>query len=819
MLPLIAQVRDRNLARVGILTDDDLAGLKLFPARNDVGTWELTLPHTVRDAAGRWVRHAMAEELAKPGAGIIIELPGGRRFSGPVLTPSFTESTEDSRGSWTFTGVSDAIVLADRLAFPDPTKADAQESSASRAYDARTGTAENLLHAFVRANLVEAPAPRADGRFRMGDNGGRGGIRTKSARFVNLLELCQELAVTDGLLFDVVQVGDTLEFQTAMPRDLTATIRMDIEGDTLAEASYAYSGPRATSVIVLGKGEAEDRLIRTRTAADAEALVATWGRRIEAVVDARGSEEAAELDAKGDEVLAEAGLPVSSLDVTPSDVNARELGLAWWLGDLVTVNVAGQAVKAAVTRVRIDITPDGINAGATVGDAVGFDPTRVTGARVTAVESRVSALERTTGTGSERSALLPKSYLYRNAVGATPVILDGELTPYALEWDTPYNPSGARSVRIRLVGDRWRIQGQTYEAKDLHPLAGEYPLQIVNDWWPYDERYNSDDWADGRAIVLPSGIVNLSGLILKNGGTANNEVIARMPAAIAPDSDQYFAISNSDVARGVVIKSNGDIMCPGTTIGANTYVSLDRISYPAKGVAQWTEVGAPGSGSSWGPNFEDYLYQGIKCMYWKDPYGFVWWRGLAKVKVAGSGDNANLVILPTSHRTAASKGEGHFRSVGNDGYAGIGSMSINGINYKAGTPNAVGNWISLAGLVTPSADALGTTLNNWWRFDWMTNSWNNHGALYPDAGVTRREDGLVCWRGLISGGIFGAGIGRMPNEAIPRETRLVDTISNQNRGRVDFWGLDRREDALYGTVYMNNGSNAWFSFDGITYAP
>ncbi|QWY81839.1 minor tail protein [Microbacterium phage Honk] len=396
MLPLIAQVRDRTLSRVGILTEDDLAGLKLFPARNDVGTWELTLPHLVRDASGRWVRHAMAEELGKPGAGIIVELPGGRRFSGPVLTPSFTESTGDTRGSWTFAGVSDTIILADRLAFPDPAVADAQASSTSRAYDTRTGKAETLMHAYVNANIGPgATTTRKDARIVMGTDGARGASRTKSARFPNLLELCQELAVTDGLLFDVVQVGDKLAFQTSAPRDLTATVRMDIEGDTLAEAKYAYSGPRATRVIVLGKGEAEERIIRTRTTASAATLASQWGRTIEAVVDARGAEAAIELDAKGDEVLADAALPVSSLDVTPSDVNARELGIAWWLGDLVTVNVAGVPVKAAVTRVRIEVTPDGINAAATVGDAVGFDPNRVTGSRVSAVESRVSSLERT----------------------------------------------------------------------------------------------------------------------------------------------------------------------------------------------------------------------------------------------------------------------------------------------------------------------------------------------------------------------------------------------------------------------------------------
>lgn len=392
MAALVAQVRNASLQRVGILSDDDLASFEVYPVRNGVGTWRIELPNLVRNAFGQWVKHAMAAELAKPGAGIVVALPGGRRVSGPVVTPAYTETTDEPRGRWTFTGVTDTVILADRLAFPDPAIADAQASSVSRGYDTRTGAAETLMHAYVSANIGPASgtSSRRDTRLTMGPDMGRGASRPKSARFANLLELCQELAAPDGLNFEVVQVGDKLEFRTSVPADLSRDIRLDVSSDTLDSADYSYSGPAATTVVVMGQGEAEDRTIVTRNAPPTE-----WGRVIEAVVDARGSEAIDELNAKGDEVIATNGGTITSLDVVPSAVNASTIGTKWWLGDVVTVNVAGIPVKATVSKVRLTLGPEGLYAGATVGDPTGFDPERVSSTRMSNVESRVSSLERT----------------------------------------------------------------------------------------------------------------------------------------------------------------------------------------------------------------------------------------------------------------------------------------------------------------------------------------------------------------------------------------------------------------------------------------
>lgn len=407
MLPIVVQVRDRSLARVGVLADEDLTDFNLFPAKNDVGAWTLRLPHLVRDESGKWVRHKLGAALATPGAGIIVALPGGRRFSGPMLTPTHDATTDDPGGTWTFEGASDLLVLADRAAFPNPTIADAQLSSQSAAYDVRTGKAETIMRAFVSANIgPTAPTERRDPRITLAPDLGRGSTRTKSARFASLLELCQALAVTDDLLFDLVQVGSSLEFQVSTPEDLTGTVRMDIDSDTLSSTKFSYSSPEATRVIVLGQGEAAERVIRTRTSTASDVAAAEWGRVIERVVDQRQTADPDELDAAGDEILVTDGTEITSVDVTPSDYNARTLGLRWWVGDRVTVNVAGVPVEATISRVRVSVSADGIYAGATVGDPVGFDPDRVAASRASAVEDRVSALERNVGSGGSGEEII-----------------------------------------------------------------------------------------------------------------------------------------------------------------------------------------------------------------------------------------------------------------------------------------------------------------------------------------------------------------------------------------------------------------------------
>ncbi|MER5632170.1 siphovirus ReqiPepy6 Gp37-like family protein [Streptomyces nitrosporeus] len=358
---------------------------------NNVGTWALTLPS----------EHPLANALRLPGAGVIITGPADVLMSGPVSASEYAATADDRRGSISFSGISDSAILADMLAWPEPSNPDA--TTQSTGHDIRTGPAESLMHAYVNANCGPlAPAARRRAGLVMGGDYARGPVVTKSARFPQLGELLTELGLTADLGFRVVQRGQQLKFETYAVRDRTREIRLDVLSGTLSGQRVAVSPPSATRVIVAGQGELEDRTFVAVDTDTSQAAEADWNRRIERFVDQRQTNDLAELAQAGDEVLAEEGDTAVAVQAVPvEDAAFMDFGRDWGLGDRVTVVAGGQELTSAVTGLVIKADEDGFRLGTTLGDPTGFDPTASIADRVTSTESRVSSLERTAESGGD----------------------------------------------------------------------------------------------------------------------------------------------------------------------------------------------------------------------------------------------------------------------------------------------------------------------------------------------------------------------------------------------------------------------------------
>src|SRR5512142_1542482 len=168
---LTVEVRDKTLTRVGLIRPEEL-DLKITAAHNNVGTWTLSLA----------AEHPLTRLLRQPGPGVIVTGPTGTLFSGPTTKPEYAATATDPGGTVTFDGVDDTIVLADTLAFPDPSNPN--PTTQRFGHDTRTGPVESLLHAFVSANCgPAAPAPRRKPALRMGQDSRSGPVTVKSARF------------------------------------------------------------------------------------------------------------------------------------------------------------------------------------------------------------------------------------------------------------------------------------------------------------------------------------------------------------------------------------------------------------------------------------------------------------------------------------------------------------------------------------------------------------------------------------------------------------------------------------------------------------
>ncbi|MEU5403709.1 siphovirus ReqiPepy6 Gp37-like family protein [Streptomyces sp. NPDC005963] len=388
---LTVEVRDKSLARRGLIRPEELS-LDMEERFNNVGVWKTTLA----------AEHPLADILRTPGAGLIITGPGDVLLSGPVVKSEHTATPEDPGGSVVFEGVSDSVVLADMLAYPDPTNADGATQTLS--HDVRHGPVETVMHAYVAANIGPlAPIQRRKTNLTLGPDLGRGPVVTKSARFPVLGQLLAELAALGDLGFRVVQRGGVLVFETRAIADRSDVIRLDVLNGTLSGQRVEVSPPGATRAIVAGQGELTSRQFLQVDTAASVAAEDEWGRRIERFVDQRNTDKPEELQQAGTQVMEEEGYTTIGAQVVPVDDSAMRLGVDWSLGDRVSVVAGGAELKSTATGVALKVGADGFRVGALLGDPTGFDRDAALSKRVTDTESRVSHLERS-GEGGPRIA-------------------------------------------------------------------------------------------------------------------------------------------------------------------------------------------------------------------------------------------------------------------------------------------------------------------------------------------------------------------------------------------------------------------------------
>jgi hypothetical protein len=382
---LTVEVRDKGLARKGLIRPEEL-NFELTDEFNNVGSWHLKLQ----------AESPMAEVLREPGSGIIVTGPDDVLFSGPTIKPEFTLTSTDPGGTVSFEGVSDSVVLADMLSFPQPSNPDPTTQTVS--HDVRTGPVESVMHAYVNANVGPgAPVERRKVGLLMGADGARGRVVKKSARFPVLGNLLADLAVLDGLGFRVVQRGDQLVFETYQVVDRSRSIRLDVRNNTLAGQKVALAPPGITRAIVAGQGDLVERQFVARDTAASVAAEVEWGRRIEQFIDQRQTDDVQELERAGDEVLEESGFSQVAVRAIPMEDSAMRFGIDWRMGDRVGVVVEDREHASTVTGYTLRVNSDGLRMGAVLGDAEKLTERGAMVRKVSAVESRVAVLERSEG--------------------------------------------------------------------------------------------------------------------------------------------------------------------------------------------------------------------------------------------------------------------------------------------------------------------------------------------------------------------------------------------------------------------------------------
>ena len=393
MYNFICEVRDSDLERVGQIRPDDL-DLEYFGFHNAPGSWSLVLP----------AEHDMVPHLRAPGSGLVVTLENGKvLFSGPTRVWKREITQDDLLGTFVAEGHDDTIALAHRICYPQPAVAwDGQDFDL---VDERTGTVEDLLHAYTNANLGPgALAPRRLTNFTMGLNPGRGTIITKRAKGEKLIDFLNESAQAHGFGFRIAQFAPgSRALQTYEIVDRTKLIRMDAQNRTLSGEKVSVGWPVLTRALLAGgpaDPEIEGDPPGPRTLLEGSSMRSAlaemdWDIRIEEFLDSRSSNDTVEHAEAVAERLAEDGFTLISAQLVPLEDEVMRFGAedGWYIGDDITAVIDEQEVVATVTGVAVKIDGDGVRLGAALGDPYNFSHAEVMRRKIKKLERRLLYLE------------------------------------------------------------------------------------------------------------------------------------------------------------------------------------------------------------------------------------------------------------------------------------------------------------------------------------------------------------------------------------------------------------------------------------------
>lgn len=249
----------------------------------------------------------------------------------------------------------DGIALGDRLAVPDPDNYPADTAG----HDEQTSVpAETAFKHYVDKN--GGPGAHVDRQvpgFVIATDAGLGSDVSVSARYQYVQDVGVEICLAADIGWECVfdpATGDHV-LDVIIPRDLSSSVFLDTEFDTISEWHQIQSLAGTKSLaIVGGQGELTDRDIVIRPAVEPTGL-----DRREVFVEAKdvASGATAILQQRGDSTLAGAS-PQTSVTVTARNEGVFQYPTDYQLGDYVLARDRESGVAEAKQIIGVKITVD-----------------------------------------------------------------------------------------------------------------------------------------------------------------------------------------------------------------------------------------------------------------------------------------------------------------------------------------------------------------------------------------------------------------------------------------------------------------------------
>ena len=301
--------------------------------------------------------HSRLDGLTRPGARLVVDYGGGQIFSGPVRRVHGVGPWQSSRV--TITCEDDIRLLWRMLLWPVPYRSSiiGMEWRANRDYAHYSGAAESVAKKALRDNTWRFPPD-----IFMVDDKSRGRyIKDFQARFHVFADKLLPVLSWARMTVTVKQFENVKQDQRGLLFDCVPAVTREhvltAESGSIVSWEYVRDAPKATAVVVGGRGEGKDRLF----CEDFDALAEDeWFDRVEVFKDARNTDsEHVHLIDEAERVLQESGASSGfKIELAESDVLRFGPGKLM-PGDLIYVDVGSGPIAEIVRQIDVECDSPG----------------------------------------------------------------------------------------------------------------------------------------------------------------------------------------------------------------------------------------------------------------------------------------------------------------------------------------------------------------------------------------------------------------------------------------------------------------------------
>ena len=301
--------------------------------------------------------HSRLDGLTRPGARLVVDYGGGQIFSGPVRRVHGVGPWRSSRV--TITCEDDIRLLWRMLLWPVPHRSSiiGMEWRANRDYAHYSGAAESVAKKALRDNAWRFPPD-----IFMADDKSRGRyIKDFQARFHVFADKLLPVLSWARMTVTVKQFENVKQDQRGLLFDCVPAVTREhvltAESGSIVSWEYVRDAPKATAVVVGGRGEGKDRLF----CEDFDALAEDeWFDRVEVFKDARNTDsEHVHLIDEAERVLSESGA-TSGFKIELAESDVLRFGPGNLMpGDLIYVDVGSGPIAEIVRQIDVECVSPG----------------------------------------------------------------------------------------------------------------------------------------------------------------------------------------------------------------------------------------------------------------------------------------------------------------------------------------------------------------------------------------------------------------------------------------------------------------------------